>query len=85
MTHSLTAMKQFDGSDPKVCRNCQKNVNKYLRLTGQKHVAVAYETPDGPVLDAISEGSGQPELKQCWKEGLEMWQISTMVCHCSSM
>ena len=55
MTHNLTTMKHFDESDPKVCGKWLKNVNKYARLTGQKHMAVAVETADGSVSDAIEK------------------------------
>ena len=33
MTNSLTAMKNFAMSDPKLCRKWLNNVNKHARLT----------------------------------------------------
>ena len=54
MTHSLTAVKHFHGSDAKFCRKWLKNVNKY-ETSRTKQVAVAYETADGSVLDAIEK------------------------------
>ena len=64
-------MKQLDGTNPKVGRKWLKNVSKYARPTGQKHVAVAYETVDRPVADfiekVISEGTNWLELKTMLK------------------